>query len=669
MIFDYPYTDMHELNLDWFLAKFKDLVETWNNVESEWNSLHDYVQNYFENLNVQTEINDKINAMILDGTFADIISPFVTAALPALVAGQLPDVVAAQISSVVAAQISAVVADQLPAVAAAAAAAEVGDWLSAHIDPDTGYVIDDTLTVSQAAADAKSTGDAINNINDIIDLISKIKPGSNLFDKNKAVSNKYIATNGTITSLNGTAYSDLIPVENGKIYCYDSSSQYGANRGKCFLYDSDGVFISAESANAITSSIYSYKITNVSVKYIRVNLMATMLDSMMVLEGINYPTSANYLPYSLKSYLQGNFLDVFDRYTSENLFNKDSGCNRIDRYIQSDGSINNVPGSGYMYSHFIPVEAGETYVYAVSADYGANKNQAFIYDEVGAYLERIDGTLTTNINSITINNVNAKYVRINLTTSNKGNLMFIKGNEYPTDYIAYADDYKLKDGVHISNEQYTNLLSLIAQAAGQTSGNPLQGKKIALEGDSICYGYGYLGGYGKIIADRNEMLYYNGAVSGSKIVGDIKGRISSMPNDADYYIIEGGVNDYAAGNYTLGTVQNWGYSIDETTVTGAVQWIFRYLYNHFPGKKYGFVFPHRIQQYGSAWDTTFKPAMKEALTKWGIPYIDIEELGMPLNMVQEYKDAYTDNGDGWHPNEQGYKKIYCDKIEAWLKTL
>lgn len=166
IFFDYPYTDMHELNLDWFLAKFKELVEEWNRVEGEWTSLHDYVQNYFDNLNVQTEIDNKINAMILDGTFADIVSPFVTAALPALVAGQLPDVVAAQISAVVAAQISAVVAAQLPAVAAQAAADEVGDWLAAHIDPDSGYVIDDTLTVSLAAADAKTVGSIIKHISE-----------------------------------------------------------------------------------------------------------------------------------------------------------------------------------------------------------------------------------------------------------------------------------------------------------------------------------------------------------------------------------------------------------------------------------------------------------------------------------------------------------------------
>lgn len=166
MFFEYPYSDMHELNLDWFLKKFKELVEEWNQVQDDWTSLHDYVQNYFDNLNVQTEIDNKINAMILDGTFADIVSPFVTAALPALVAGQLPDVVAAQISTVVAAQISAVVADQLPAIAASAAAAEVGDWLAAHIDPDTGYVIDDTLTVSQAAADAKTVGDNLDILTD-----------------------------------------------------------------------------------------------------------------------------------------------------------------------------------------------------------------------------------------------------------------------------------------------------------------------------------------------------------------------------------------------------------------------------------------------------------------------------------------------------------------------
>ena len=161
---EYPYTDAHELNLDWFLKEFKTLVETWEQVQSDWNSLHDYVQNYFDNLNVQTEINNKINAMIADGSFALILTPMVEAALPTIVDGKLPAVVASQIGAVVASQIGAVVAGQLPTVAAQAAADEVGDWLATHIDPDTGYVIDDTLTVSNTAADAKTTGDRLNEV-------------------------------------------------------------------------------------------------------------------------------------------------------------------------------------------------------------------------------------------------------------------------------------------------------------------------------------------------------------------------------------------------------------------------------------------------------------------------------------------------------------------------
>ena len=37
----------------------------------------------------------------------------------------------------------------------------VADWLSEHVDPETGYVVDDTLTIEGAAADAKAVGDRI----------------------------------------------------------------------------------------------------------------------------------------------------------------------------------------------------------------------------------------------------------------------------------------------------------------------------------------------------------------------------------------------------------------------------------------------------------------------------------------------------------------------------
>ena len=68
--------------------------------------------------------------------------------------------------------------------------------------------------------------------------------------------------------------------------------------------------------------------------------------------------------------------------------------------------------------------------------------------------------------------------------------------------------------------------------------------------------------------------------------------------------------------------------------------------------------------------------MIQILEKWGIPYLDLETQVPPLNMVAELRDLYTipssadpSRGDGWHPNELGYKTFYVDKITAWLKTL
>ena len=75
----YPYTDFHELNLDWFLNKFKELLDSWTElssdnaefkttIEGRVDTLENTVQtfttfvtNYFEDLDVQTEINIREN--------------------------------------------------------------------------------------------------------------------------------------------------------------------------------------------------------------------------------------------------------------------------------------------------------------------------------------------------------------------------------------------------------------------------------------------------------------------------------------------------------------------------------------------------------------------------------------------------------------------------------
>ena len=76
-----PYSNFHELNQDWFLNEFNKVIAQWkamqknfDNLQDAFNDLKNYVKDYFKNLNVQDEINKKLDDMIKDGTLSEIIN-------------------------------------------------------------------------------------------------------------------------------------------------------------------------------------------------------------------------------------------------------------------------------------------------------------------------------------------------------------------------------------------------------------------------------------------------------------------------------------------------------------------------------------------------------------------------------------------------------------------
>lgn len=83
MIHEYPYTNFNEYNLDWCITRIKDLSAEWastktewNDTEQEWRDLKNFVTSYFDDLDVQQEINNKLDEMAADGSLRAVIEPY-----------------------------------------------------------------------------------------------------------------------------------------------------------------------------------------------------------------------------------------------------------------------------------------------------------------------------------------------------------------------------------------------------------------------------------------------------------------------------------------------------------------------------------------------------------------------------------------------------------------
>lgn len=75
---NFPYTDFHNLNLDWLLETVKDLDTKWNDYYTQWNKWQTDVQNYIDNLDYITAIDNYLDALKASGELSDIIDTWLT---------------------------------------------------------------------------------------------------------------------------------------------------------------------------------------------------------------------------------------------------------------------------------------------------------------------------------------------------------------------------------------------------------------------------------------------------------------------------------------------------------------------------------------------------------------------------------------------------------------
>ena len=353
--------------------------------------------------------------------------------------------------------------------------------------------------------------------------------------------------------------------------------------------------------------------------------------------------------------------------------------NKIDTTKLSDGYITSnglTGGASYKTTDYIEVKKGDIIRFYIDGGLGGN-NTIRLYDSnkinLGGYNGSPDETNTYKTTEITLDN--AKYMRYSFQTKNINVAMLTINKDYPNvfeDY--YVNGYTFNNNYKLNDTQKAEVSGIVNSIAEE---NELNDKIISFIGDSICFGDGFAGGYGKIIAEKNKMIYENLGKSGSTIASGTKvastgsnrgwicRRISEIRSDADYIILEGGVNDASLG-VPLGEI-TIGYTatLDDTTFCGAFESILKQAIDRFPGKKIGFIITHRMS---NAFETYY-PKMIEMLNKWGIAYCDLYKTCPPLYFIPYLKTNYTKNGDGWHPNELGYMCYYVPKIETFIKSL
>lgn len=372
---------------------------------------------------------------------------------------------------------------------------------------------------------------------------------------------------------------------------------------------------------------------------------------------------------------RGDHIVLNDRFVSleklfdidTNLFDKNNSEITIGKFINEDGVVKPLIETGI--SHYMKVFKNRTYSCSFYKNMfgtntvvelcNSNKTKVTIIKAIEK-----EGRITFNIP----NNDEIEYCRVNLLLSDIDNFVFKQGDNVDIKIPTLSNDFGFNAHQIKIIKNYTN--------------NPLRDKIVSFNGDSIMFGAGFEGGFAKMIAEKNDMIYENIAVSGATISANttfsndgtnrhwICRSISNMRDDADYIIVEGGVNDKSLRTVTLGVITD-GYNnvLDDTTFCGALESVCKQLIERYPDKKKGFVIPHRIWDVNDVWETSWYPSMTKILKKWGIPYLDLQNEIPSLNLIDSLKNIYTYKADGWHPNELGYRIYYCDKIESWMKTL
>lgn len=614
----------------------------------KFNLLEEYVEHYFDNLDVQQEINNKLDAMLASGELGALLSALI-ADTTATLESQLTNfesVTTARLDSIDSRVDAAVSGAPIPV----SSTDDMTDTTKVYVNTTDGkwyYYDGDSWEIggtyqSSGIADGAITVFNLDNTlqNDFIRQYEDVAIDCNL--------QGYATGTDSVTINTSSDYvHDVIDLENNTFYEFSGLNYYSVV-GLIVADSSDNIIYSTRSQSSSAAGA-----TGV---YLRFKTNQAGLKAYINTSSAN--PSSIWTPYIKQAGLSLSKLsDVVPNYQDNTL---EAMKTITGLYGTRSSTIGAFPvcnsGDEYYTIEFYKINKGIKY-HVLSGNYGdisgiiiTDTKMAVTYQSSSSYV----GTLTE--------------VDYTFTASEDGYLVL--------SYRRVLQPY--------------HAISIV-DALSSIQSSPLKYKKIVYDGDSICEsrltGNAANGGaYPKIIADIVDGTYANQAVGGgtlsyvdSQASHSVVHNLSNLPVDGDIYCFEGGINDWWSSRQ-LGTFDETDYTStpDESTITGAMEKIFRYALSNFVGKPIVFVIIHKVSSpYSTFAGVTFaqiRERMIAVCTKYSIPYFDAWKESGLNGTITAQKNAYLDANqdqtpDGTHPNEAGYKKFYVPQLLSLLESV
>ena len=597
------------------------------NLYNAFVELKNYVDNFFSDLDVQEEINNKLDELVTNGTIESLINN---------------DIFTNMNNKIVenANQINNILNNQKNYISENQANSITMDMLSQGVK--------ESLTGGSTPVVAK---DSISNFNIVNGSIDSLNFNNNInsafyHDFNYIDYTKYtnydgyaqISSENKVEILQTGKYSyRKIPLEYNRIYQYCGSNL--GNSVGCIVTDNDGNVIYS-SQDKIGSGVRGAELTfrsdeNCKFAYLTTNNSDTSKQFFQRYFEFGYFTNIhpaiNYNGNSLlnPNFILNNWYLMYNKNTNVALTINSSTAATIRLYKITKGLKYKIKSYNYQNSAGLVITDNKFNIKYISATTATNPATNFEYE----FLADFEGFILTSQTSNTFDTPEVYVYNTIITDTNN------------------------------QSELFSNL-------------------KIGFTGDSICAGNGYAGGYAKCLSNLYGLQYQNVAVSGGHLANDegaqfvISNSINLFNSDIDAICMEGGIND-KSWNVPLGTITgNYTEEINQSTIAGALEKMFRDCYNLFPGKPLFYVISHNSNNSYTSKNSinlTYKDYIDmiiKVCKKYGVYVINIcEDSNLLTGLSDTLKNNYTKDSDGLHPNQDGYNKFYVPLIKDYIQNI